>query len=150
MRTALGILLCVAAITGCATTASMNTPDGFARFEDPEEYRVVTPEGIFLRVRVEQNRPEQSLEFWAEALAHHLSNSGYTLVEQSRFQAAAGSGTWFEWLAPVGQDDWIFLTAIVVAGEQIVVVESAGPYDHYQAYREAVRAELSSIVLERR
>jgi hypothetical protein len=144
----LAVLVCVA-IVGCTTTARMNTPEGFAHYEESEEFRLITAEGIVLRARVESNSPHQSLEFWAEALGSHLSSSGYVLLEQSGFDADSVDGVLFEWLAPVGEDDWIYMTAIVVVENEIVVVESAGPHDQYRAYREAIRASLSSVVIER-
>ena len=149
MRAPLALLVCVA-IVGCTTTAGMNTPDGFARYEESEEFRLITAEGIVLRARVESNSPRQSLDFWSEALANHLSSSGYVLLEQSEFDTGVGEGVVFEWLAPVGGEDWIYMTAIIVVDDQIVVVESAGPHDQYRAYREPIRSELASIAIERR
>ena len=149
VKASLTMLVCVVFIA-CTTTARMNAPEDFGRYEEAEEYRLITAEGIVLRARVESNSPIQSLEFWAEALRNHLSNSGYLLLDELEFDADAGDGMMFDWLAPVGDDDWIYMTAIVVAEDKIVVVESAGPHELYQAYRDSIRSELGSIVVEQK
>ena len=53
-----------------------------------------------------------------------------------------------EWLAPVSEDDWIYLTAIGVMDTQIAIVEAAGPTDLYEVYRLDIRESLESLRVE--
>ncbi|MCK4515013.1 MAG: hypothetical protein KAU31_07130 [Spirochaetaceae bacterium] len=133
-------------VVGCVTPPiAMDTPEGFAVFSDTDVVRAISPEGVLVRARTVPNDPAQSLEFWAEALERQLTESGYLLVEKSNFTIDAGEGVLMEWLAPVSEDDWIYLTAISIVDSQITVVEAAGPTDHYDTYRTAIRKSLESL-----
>ncbi len=133
-------------MVGCVTPQiAMDTPEGFAAFSDTDAPRSISPEGVLVRARTVPNDPAQSLDFWAETLERQLAESGYLLVEKSDFMIDTADGVLMEWLAPVGEDDWIYLTAISVEGSQIAVVEAAGPADHYETYRAAIRRSLESL-----
>jgi hypothetical protein len=124
----------------------MERPAGFALFEG-EPYRAVSPEGVALGVRVVPNEPEQDLGFWAEALKVHLAASGYRLLDEEKFSARVGDGVLYEWVAPLGGEDWVYLTAVAVAGRDIALVEAAGPFGYYKEHRAAVLASLASLNL---
>jgi hypothetical protein len=96
-------------------------------------------------VRYVENEPEQSLEFWREALRQHMEAAGYALVEERDLRAPAGNGALFEWVAPVGEEEWIYLTAVVHAGSRLAVAEAAGPSKQYRAYREDLHRSLETI-----
>jgi hypothetical protein len=137
------------ATAGCVTPpVAMDTPDGFAAFSDPEQVRAISPEGVIIRARTVPNDPAQSLEFWAEALERQLTESGYLLVADSDFSIESGDGVLLEWLAPVSEDDWIYLTAIAVVDNFIAIVEAAGPAGQYEVYRSAIRESLNSLRIE--
>jgi len=136
-------------MVGCVTPPiAMDTPDGFAAFSDTDVVRAISPEGVLVRARIVPNDPAQSLEFWAEVLERQLAESGYLFVRKSDFSMEAGDGALMEWLAPVGEDDWIYLTAISVVDSQIVIVEAAGPTDLYEIYNTAIRESLESLRIE--
>jgi len=136
-------------MVGCVTPPiAMDTPDGFAAFSDTDVVRAISPEGVLVRARTVPNDPAQSLEFWAEVLERQLTESGYLLVGKSDFSMEAGDGVLMEWLAPVSQDDWIYLTAISVVDSQIVIVEAAGPTELYEIYSTAIRESLESLHIE--
>ena len=132
-------------LAGCVTAPSVETPRGFASYEPTEVIAAVSPEGVGFRLRAVDNDPIQSLGFWSEALSRHMTDSGYLLYAHGDFTCPAGPGEAFEWVAPVGEVDWIYLTAIVVAGERILIAESAGPVDVYRERRAAVVAALGTI-----
>lgn len=139
----------VLVMIGCVTPPiAMDTPEGFATFSDTDVVRAISPEGVLVRARTVPNDPAQSLEFWAEALERQLTESGYLLVERSDFTIDATDGVLMEWLAPVSEDDWIYLTAISVMDSQITIVEAAGPTDHYDTYSAAIRRSLESLRIE--
>ena len=135
----------LAVLSACATPPPVTPPSGFAVYDDREVVRAVSPEGVRFRVHYEDHEPAQSLEFWREALRRHLERSGYGLLEEEAFSAPAGDGALFEWVAPVGAEDWVYLTAVVPAEDQLIVAEAAGPAALYRERREAIRASLESI-----
>lgn len=136
-------LLALAA--GCATVPVVETPDGFAAFSAEREPAGLSPEGVGFRVRAVANEPEQSLGFWSEALERHLVESGYLPRDRREFTSPAGDGVALEWIAPVGDADWAYLTAIVVAGDAILLAEAAGPVELYDRHRPALDEALGSM-----
>lgn len=144
-----GVTMVLAAtLLSCVTPVYIDTPQGFAHYSHASVPTSVSPEGVVVRARVVENEPPQSLAFWAEALQLQLTASGYFLVDQSDFASDAGPGVLFEWAAPVDGEDWIYLTAIAVSGDEIAVVESAGLFEHYQRYRTAIRESLQTLSVE--
>jgi hypothetical protein len=132
-------------LSGCATKPALEPPDGFAEYTGGEAARAVSPEGVTLSVRWVENEPEQSLSFWRNALRTHLERSGYGLLSEDEFEATAGPGVRFEWVAPVGAEDWIYMTAVVNAGARLAVGEAAGPAELYRSHREAIAQSLETI-----
>lgn len=141
------LILLVLTFFGACVSApvSMDTPEGFAAFSEDEAVRAISPEGVLVRVRSVENEPEQSLEFWAEVLERQLLESGYLFVERGEFAAVAGPGIYLEWLAPVGADDYIYLTGLSVHEGEIVIVEAAGEANEYQRHRSRLIESLESI-----
>jgi hypothetical protein len=126
----------------------MDTPEGFAAFADTGAVRVISPEGVVMRVRTVANEPEQSLGFWSEALELQLTESGYLLVDKAEMTMGTEDGVLMEWLAPVGEEDWIYVTGISVVDTLIAVVEAAGPVDQFAEYRQEIRRALESLRVE--
>ena len=152
MRRALA-LLCVAAVVAAAGCARirMDTPRGFAPLEGRGVWRAVSPEGVRLQARWVDNEPRMSLDFWADALDHQLRREGYVpAAEGSTFQAGATAGRISEWSMPLGAERWTYLTAVVVVGKRILLVEVAGEADLYARHRGAILASLQTLDLQGR
>jgi hypothetical protein len=130
---------------GCVTAPPVTPPGGFAVYDEQEVVRAVSPEGVRYLVRYADNDPQQNLAFWREALALHLERSGYAARAEQQFDAPAGEGVLFEWVAPVGEEDWVYLTAVVPDGDRLIVAEVAGPVEMYACYQTAIRRSLESI-----
>jgi len=145
---ALIVLLAASSLlAGCVTGATVATPQGFASYSDAERPTAVSPEGVGFRLRTVANDPPQDLAFWSEAISRHMVDSGYLPYARESFSSPAGAGEAFEWMAPVGEDDWNYLTAIVVTGKEIFIAEAAGPASIYADHRAAVRAALETIAV---
>jgi len=142
-------LLVPVLITSCASVPSVKAPEGFAVYERRTDFLAVSPEGVRFKVRYEKNRPEQTLDFWREALEVHLTSSGYDLLSGDTFDTPDGKGSYLEWVAPVGEEDWIYLTAITVQGDKIAIAEAAGPFQMYRKYRDTLFESLGSITFPR-
>ena len=131
-------------LTGCLTPPiAFETPDGFAQFEDDIPPRAISPEGVVLRVRTVENDPTQDLDFWSEALERNMTESGYMLLDSGEFDTGELDGVFFEWLAPLNDQDWVYLTGIAVTDDLIVIAEAAGPHAHYTGHRDSLLAALS-------
>ena len=135
---------------GCVTQrAVVEQPDGFALYGEEETYRAVSPEGVVLRLRLVANEPVQTLGFWSEALKVHLQRSGYALLAEELFVAPAGDGVLLEWIAPLAGEDWLYMTAICIADDQIAIAEAAGPYDTYGNHRHSLVQSLATLTIQR-
>lgn len=145
LLTAAGATLLLAVLSACTTPPSVTPPSGFAVYDDPRIVRAVSPEGVRFHVRYEAHEPVQSLSFWREALRRHLDRSGYGLLAEEEFSAVSGDGVLFEWVAPVGAEDWVYLTAVVPSGDKLIVAEAAGPATLYRERRGEIRESLESI-----
>lgn len=137
-------------VSGCATPrAVVDTPEGFAAYASRREpYRALTPEGVILRARVDENKPQQALSFWRDTLRNHMTSVGYPARTEDEFERSGGAGFYFEWVAPVGDEDWYYLTAVSVFDDSIAVVEAAGEHSAYTGYREAILSTLSTLRIE--
>lgn len=123
-------------------------PEGFAKVKSSWSYQALSPEGMQYRVRTVKNYPEQELEFWGTTLKNHLEKEGYHLMgESSSFQTKDSSGIFYEWLMPYGNTDYIYLTAIMISKDRIVIAESAAEHMIYKRYRESVLNSLATITL---
>lgn len=140
------LLATLALLAGCATVRPvLVVPRGFAEYREESDWRAVSPEGVALRVRLVDNEPPQTLEFWAEALRTQLEGSGYARLGEETVETALGPAVLLEWAAPVGQEDWVYLTGIAVSGSRIAVVEAAGAYPTYRKHRAAILDSLQSL-----
>ena len=139
------------ALTSC-TTLRVEPPADFAVFREPSSreqvFTAVTPEGMKYRVRAAANYPKQELSFWSDALAAQLEKEGYTrLGEPERFTSNGREGTAFEWGVPYGEENYIFLTAILVDGNEILIAEAAAEASVYERYRGSLLESVKSITV---
>jgi hypothetical protein len=128
----------------------VDLPEGFAAVQSSWSYQAVSPEGMQYRVRTVKNYPDQSLEFWGRTLKNHLEKEGYhPLGEKTGFSANDSTGIAYEWLIPHGNSDYIYLTAIMVFKDHVVIAESAAEHPIYKQYRKPVFDSLGTIGLRR-
>jgi hypothetical protein len=131
-----------------APRISLQAPEGYAQAGPARDgsYRAISPEGLAFRVRSFRNEPAKDLGFWAEALHSHLAKEGYRAGGEARsFEAGNLQGSAREWVVPYGQESHLYLTALLVAGDRILLVEAGGPYKLYLEYRASLQKSLESI-----
>ncbi|MBA7687477.1 hypothetical protein ES703_95940 [subsurface metagenome] len=139
------IFIILLAFTGCARL-TVSKPAGFAESRDRGLYRAVSPEGLLYKVHLVKNYPEQELEFWGRALKNHLTREGYYFTgREESFRAGDRPGILYEWGLPYGNEDYIYLTAIVVFDKKIAVAEAAGVHTVFRQYRQALLDSIKSI-----
>ena len=144
-------------VLGCATPSpvAVQAPDGFASYDlgdgrtdtglAPTRHLAMSPEGVLFRVRTTPNEPPQTLSFWTEALRTQLTREGYTFLDHSELQSAIGTVSVLRWSAPVGNADWIYLTALGGTGEHLVIAEAAGAVDEIRHYQTALQTSLEAL-----
>jgi hypothetical protein len=131
-----------------APRITLRPPAGYAEAGAARDgsLRALSPEGLPFRVRSFQNAPAKDLEFWGEALKSHLAKEGYRANGEGRsFEAGNLRGSALEWVVPYGQESYVYLTALLVAGDRILLVEAGGPYKLYVEYRKSLEESLESI-----
>jgi hypothetical protein len=126
----------------------MQTPEGFAPVDSREAYLAVSPEGVRFQARWVANVPRQDTAFWADALSHQLVEEGYAPAGAAEtFRAGDHEGRILSWLMPYGTETWSHMTAIVVVGRRILLVEAAGERALYGRHRAAIIASLGTLSL---
>jgi len=142
------VIVVLFALASCTTPAVVfDVPEGFARYVEDGRQAAISPEGVLVSAYRTENKPEQSISFWTEAVELQLTQAGYLLLAEGEFATPDGDGHFFEWMAPLGEEDWVYLTAFCVDGGSIGVVEAAGPYDIYNRYRERIRESLRTVTI---
>lgn len=130
-----GAVLCAALLgaTACAPTYYMETPQGFVKYEKKKGLAYITPDGVRVRSRTVRNYPKADLAFWADAMERHLVARGYLLHAKRCFKTAKGlDGCTAEFVLPHGSEDWVLAETLYVTGDDIALLEAAGPFDRYK------------------
>jgi hypothetical protein len=135
-------------ITSCSRI-KVSKPEGFAEIKERKSYRAVSPEGVLYSVRIARNKPRMDLDFWAKALKNHLVKEGYRILneEGESFKTSRTDGILYEWGVPYGNEDYIYLTAIVVSGKTIAIAEAGGEHTNYRSYRTALLESLKTLAI---
>jgi hypothetical protein len=147
-RCALPSLLCaVLAVSFSCAPFDVKKPAGFAELRNDSVYYAISPEGILFRVHTVRNYPEKNLDFWSKAVKNHLVEEGYQFIKEEKFDAPKKPGVLFEWGAPYGRENYIYLTGIIVSGGRIAVAEAACEYSLYATNRDSLLGSIKSIVV---
>ncbi len=144
---ALAALLFASLLAACATPPAVQRPESFAEQKDKAVYRAVSPEGLLYRVRTVANDPPKDLAFWSEALRIQLVREGYRPIGGAQGFTGAKDGVFYEWGVRYGNEDHVWLTAVLVFGDRIAVAEAGGEHSVYYKHREAILESLKSIRL---
>jgi len=120
---------------------SFELPDGFALERDGSLWKALSAEGIKLQLRWLDNYPEMDQDFWTETLHLECLNRGYLpLNEKSGIETNNGSTMiWMDWGIPYGQQDFHYITAFIVKGKRLLVLEAAGPVLLMEPYIENIK-----------
>jgi len=146
------LILLVSAMVGCVAHEAVLPPTGFARYSDSREFKAVSPEGVVFRVRSEENKPFAELPFWKEALKKRMLDAGYIFLREAPITAVAANdqpGYLLELTAPLGEEDYTYLTAVFVRGKKIVIAEAAGEVTDLDSRRDAILAAIQGLKLDR-
>lgn len=140
-------LLAFALLVGCGGVPfRMNAPPAFKRYEQTDDFRFITADGVRLRGRLLKNGPVADLGFWREALRGHLEKRGYVFQSEACFRTEGGlDGCTLDFLLPYGAEDWVHSETLFVRGDDLMLVEAAGPYTLYTPHKASLQAALRTF-----
>jgi hypothetical protein len=147
------LVLVSCGVLGCARNYNMDAPKAFRAYEDSQDVKWTTADGVRLKVRQLENYPVGSLQFWKEALSEHLLRQGYTLTRERCFQTQAFNnqpplpGCRLDFLLPHGSEDWVLMETLFVSGEDLYVVEAAGAFERFSKVDAEIQTALESFRL---
>lgn len=129
----LALLLLLSAAACGSSPYRLDAPQGFVRYDKKKGPAFITPDGVRLRARTERNYPKAELAFWADAMERHLVARGYLLHGKQCFKTTKGlDGCTAEFILPHAGEDWVLAETVFVLGDELALLEAAGPFDRYK------------------
>ncbi len=148
--TALACCLWLLTLVGCARGYDMNRPPSFRAYEEDAHVKMITADGVMLKVREVENYPKASLSFWSDALTQHLEHQGFAVLgEKKCFKSQSGlEGCTVRFLSPRGAEDWVVSETVFVSGDTIYLVEAAGEFERFSAVEKELDGALATFRLK--
>jgi hypothetical protein len=135
--------------SACVTSGGFQAaaPVSFAPLTDSGEslIKAVNPDGVVYRVRTVPQETKADLAFWRESLTRKLEAEGYTVVATSDATLAGNPGAAVEAVAPLQGEDYGFLVAFSLVGDEVLIVEGAGPHAAWKAAKPGMLAAADAI-----
>ncbi|MFW6245411.1 MAG: hypothetical protein ACOC36_05945, partial [Fibrobacterota bacterium] len=107
------------------------------------ELRAVSPEGVVYRIRHEKNKPYAEFSFWCEAFEKRMVDTGYRFSSDTVDNESQRAV--YEFAAPVGHMDYVYLVGLIPIKKEIVLIEAAGDAVQFQQYRDAVFKAINQV-----
>ncbi|MEO0600627.1 MAG: hypothetical protein AAF211_04270, partial [Myxococcota bacterium] len=120
-------------------------PDGFSAWKKEGRYRAASPDNVVFRIRGVKHKPKADLAFWREAVRTRMVDAGYRVVDEGTIEVSSSEGAMIELAAPLGNQDWSYLLAMVPRGRRLVVVEAAGEVAHFAERRDAIVEAITQV-----
>jgi hypothetical protein len=134
--------------SGSGSFYRLKTPQGFALVQNGLTYRAISPEGVRLQIRRGRNYPKKGVDFWAPAMVRQLRQGGYQgKGDGESVDTALGKGFYIEWGVPFGQQDFVYLVAIIPRGKHIYMIEAAGDVRVFGKYRDTILDVVKTLKL---
>ena len=140
--------LIVGMLAGCGAT--MTAPEDFV--EVPREqrgaydFRAISADGAVVAVRRIDNAKKGTLDFWTQAVSNELKvGKGYKLTESKDVRSSSGApGRLLTLTSRQGGVDYIYMLALYVRPDAVIVAEAAGTTDAIEPKRSAITEALLS------
>lgn len=142
----LTIIMTIVILSSCSRI-KIQKPEGFAEIQKSTMYKAMSPEGLPFQVRSFKNYPKKDLSFWKKALKAHLQQEGYKLISEKTLGEESSEVHCFEWGAPYGGADYIYLTALMIKGKKILLAEAAGNMKLYNEHQHAIMKSLETLII---
>ncbi len=145
--TVLCMTLAALTLSACGPSYKMTAPEGFSRFEDAGDFKMISADGVRLKAREVDNYPKATLAFWTDATERHLVARGYASKGKRCFKTAKGlGGCSLDFVIPRGHDDWVLSVTLFVDDDRLIILEVAGPYARYAMLEKKIAAALTTFV----
>ncbi len=134
---------------GCG--AQMDIPADFVSVgrENLRGYdqRAISADGVVVALRTLANEQNGDIEFWAVASGNELvQNRGHELVKTEDVTSGSGlAGKLMTFKAEKRGQDFIYLTALYIKADQIVLAEAGGKAEAFEAHADKIRKALLSV-----
>lgn len=140
------LLAVVLTLGACSPTYQLQAPAEFTRFEKADGHKLITADGVRLKIREVDNYPKATLAFWTDAMRRHLAKRGYRFMAENCFKTDAGlPGCSLDFGIPRGAEDWVFSQTVFVADERVVLIEVAGPYSRFAPLAKRLRESFKTF-----
>ena len=131
---------------GCGPSYSMKEPSSFKRYHESDEYKLITADGMLLKVREVENYPRGGLKYWVDAMRLHLTEQGYVVRSEECFETERKlEGCTLSFLAPLGAEDWVLNETLFVVDDTIYLLEAAGPAKRFSSVDEELKAAVKTF-----
>ena len=139
----------ITAGTGC-THFSMNTPDGFATLRNQRprfDFRAASAYGVAIGVREIENRERANLDFWAEAVDHHLQRTGpYHAEGSTPVRTASGlAGRRLQYTHGDAQTGSTYWVTVFVVEKRVFVIEAGGASASFARARPGIEQAIQTF-----
>lgn len=135
-----------AASVACAPTYQLETPPSFRRYENTAEHKLISADGVMLKIREVENYPKAELAFWVDAMRSHRVGGGYAIKSEDCFTTRQGlPGCSLEFMLPYGPEDWVLNETVYVLDDTIYLVEAAAPFERYAKVEKEIQASLRTF-----
>lgn len=120
-------------MTGCASTAKLDTPAGFATLDtdDAFAYRALSAKGVVVATRTEKNDLKANVEFWSESIDLKLSKAGYHKTTEQNVKARGLEGRQLRYTVERNGREHRYWVTVFLKGNRVVLVEAAGDAQHF-------------------
>ena len=143
----LSVILVVFGIITLSSCSHYNAkaPSGYGVFDEGDDFRALSSEGVVFRVKELENEPKASLNFWKEALSHKMKASGYIFIKESKLKIDSNEAVQLEWGSFYNKSDYTYINTLVVKDDWIFVVEVAGESSLIEKDRKAISKAIQEV-----
>jgi hypothetical protein len=142
------IVIAALAMTGCATTSVMKTPEGFARFEKESRFRAASPDGVTLIAYAVSERgiDEKSAEkTWIDEIDRVMRSKGYVFIAEQSLTLNNGlPGNYREYEVLYNGEGYLYSCLFVKKTDKLYLCEAGGPKKNYLARKENIIESMKS------
>lgn len=148
MKRTILILAALCSFAGGCASAHLDTPAGFAAFDDNKAYDFYASdgEGVVLAVRTEKNRPHGDLSYWTSALDVQLREAGYRPHNVADVTSADGhEGKQLRYVVDDDGRELVFWVSVFVTDRHVVLVEAGGDVAFFEPKERQIVAAIATL-----
>jgi hypothetical protein len=139
-------LVLVGGISVGCQTSKMNPPSGFVEVDSYGEFRAVSPEGITLAYKAQNNPETGDLAFWSKAVKRSLVQKGHTFEQEEKVETRSGmNGVLLKLTKMRSGTQFTYWVALYVRGAKVHVVQAGGKSEDFESHSQEIRKSMQSL-----